>query len=382
MSDRIQKIVTHLPDLKSVSEVCDTAEHRLAQGDATFVADLGIALAERYGSSATPIWQYRSVFNHLLRLLAMTPGPENVEQALRLLRAASRGNRKVARHAASLLADGQAAKDLGIVFAGGSSRAAAAASDEFRACLLQELLLRNVTIAELSAIHAWATSPHWRHHPLAWLPLELSVTEERPPLPSYSMGGTAYALPYGSEGGPNITLGSVTPLPQAIDTTTAEFRSAAATAVANWAEESNGRSEAGSFELAAPVEAAFLPGLLASLGLECLKSVGSDKDFALSACRPENVWRMLFAAASTGGAYNDGVYGAYGRLAAWRSLAALSGTSTAAPFGEVEQNTQKCDWYSFGAATEWFESVAWDIGLVSVAPGARRIAVLAATDTD
>ncbi|MFC7908520.1 DUF6183 family protein [Streptomyces nigra] len=26
--------------------------------------------------------------------------------------------------------------------------------------------------------------------------------------------------------------------------------------------------------------------------------------------------------------------------------------------------------------------MAWDIGVVSVAPGARRIAVLAATDTD
>ncbi|MFE0403860.1 DUF6183 family protein [Streptomyces nigra] len=41
----------------------------------------------------------------------------------------------------------------------------------------------------------------------------------------------------------------------------------------------------------------------------------------------------------------------------------------------------ECD-CSFGAATEWFEGGAWDIGLVSVAPGARRIAVLAATDTD
>ncbi|MFE2810523.1 DUF6183 family protein [Streptomyces nigra] len=60
----------------------------------------------------------------------------------------------------------------------------------------------------------------------------------------------------------------------------------------------------------------------------------------------------------------------------------LSGTSTATPFGEVEQNTHECDWYSFGAATEWFEGVARDIGLVSVAPKARRIAVLAATDTD
>ncbi|MFF3934357.1 DUF6183 family protein [Streptomyces hirsutus] len=28
------------------------------------------------------------------------------------------------------------------------------------------------------------------------------------------------------------------------------------------------------------------------------------------------------------------------------------------------------------------EGVAWDMGLVSVAPGARRLAVLAATDTD
>ncbi|WP_307180176.1 DUF6183 family protein [Streptomyces canus] len=44
---------------------------------------------------------------------------------------------------------------------------------------------------------------------------------------------------------------------------------------------------------------------------------------ALSTCQPEDVWQMLFAEASTGGAYNNGEYGAYGRLAAWRSLAAL-----------------------------------------------------------
>nr|CAI78142.1 conserved hypothetical protein [Streptomyces ambofaciens ATCC 23877]CAJ89200.1 conserved hypothetical protein [Streptomyces ambofaciens ATCC 23877] len=91
---------------------------------------------------------------------------------------------------------------------------------------------------------------------------------------------------------------------------------------------------------------------------------------------------MLFAAASTGGAYNNGFHGAYRRLAAWRSLTALSGASSAAPVGEVEAHVQECDWYSFGAATAWFERVTWDIGLVSVTPGARRLAVLAATDTD
>lgn len=189
-------------------------------------------------------------------------------------------------------------------------------------------------------------------------------------------------MPYGPQGGPGVTLGSVTHLPQATDTTTEEFSEAAAAAVANWAEESNGRSEAGMYDLAEPVEAKGLPDLLVTLGLECLKGVGPRKRLALSSCQAEHAWRMLFSAASTGGAYNNGEYGAYGRLAAWRSIAALSGAFTAAPFGEVERNARACDWYSFGAATKWFERVAWDIGLVSVAPGARRMAVLAATDTD
>ncbi|KOT35917.1 hypothetical protein ADK41_23645 [Streptomyces caelestis] len=369
-----------MPDLKRVTEVWDTAEHRLAQGDVAFVADLGIALADRYGSSAARIWQYRSVFDRLLRLLTMAPGPGHAEQAVRLVSAASPDNRKLVRYAASLLAEGQTPHDLTFVFAGGSSRAAA--SEELRACLVHEMVLRGVMIAESPAIEAWATSPHWRHHPLAWMPLELSVIEEKPPLPSYSVGGGSYSMPYGPQDGPGVTLGSVTHLPQVTDTTTEEFSEAAAAAVANWTEESNGRSEAGMYDLAEPVEPEGLPDLLVTLGLECLSRVSPRKRLALSSCRAEHAWRMLFAAASTGGAYNNGEYGAYGRLAAWRSVAALSGVPTAAPVSEVEENAQACGWYSFGAATKWFERVAWDIGLVSVAPGARRMAVLAATDTD
>ena len=48
----------------------------------------------------------------------------------------------------------------------------------------------------------------------------------------------------------------------------------------------------------------------------------------------------------------------------------------------MEQLAHECAWYSFGAATDWFERVAWDLGLVVVTPDRRRIAVLAATDTD
>ncbi|MCW2890289.1 MAG: hypothetical protein JWL58_7151 [Streptosporangiaceae bacterium] len=37
---------------------------------------------------------------------------------------------------------------------------------------------------------------------------------------------------------------------------------------------------------------------------------------------------------------------------------------------------------SFSAVTQWFEQVAWDIGLVANDPERQRLAVLAATDTD
>jgi hypothetical protein len=93
-------------------------------------------------------------------------------------------------------------------------------------------------------------------------------------------------------------------------------------------------------------------------------------------------WQRLFAAASTGGAYNRGCYGAYGRLNAWRSVAALSGTADGALLDEVERQARESAWYGFRTATKWFWQVAWDIGLVTVAPGGKRLAVLAATDTD
>lgn len=208
---------------------------------------------------------------------------------------------------------------------------------------MHELVLRGVTIADSPTIEAWATSPHWRHHPLAWLPLELFAIEEAPTLPSYSVGGGSYAMPYGPLDGPEVTLGSVTHLPQVTDTTTEEFSEAAAAAVANWAEESNGRSEAGTYDLVDPVETEALPGLLMTLGLECLNGVGPRKRLALSSCRPEHAWRMLF-----------------GRH---RPSARITTATTGCRHEVVRAR-----------------GVGYRAGLSR--PGARRIAVLAATDTD
>ncbi|MFI5931901.1 DUF6183 family protein [Actinoplanes sp. NPDC051494] len=82
------------------------------------------------------------------------------------------------------------------------------------------------------------------------------------------------------------------------------------------------------------------------------------------------------------GAYNSGEFGAYGRLFAWRSLKTLAGARLDAPASEVEALAHRCSWYSFAGTTNWFESVAWDIGLAVLSPDRRRLAVLAATDTD
>ena len=60
----------------------------------------------------------------------------------------------------------------------------------------------------------------------------------------------------------------------------------------------------------------------------------------------------------------------------------MSGAASGSSFGEVERRVTECAWYSFGARTRWFNRVAWDIGLVAVEAGGRRLSVLAATDTD
>ncbi|KPC86519.1 hypothetical protein ADL35_11255, partial [Streptomyces sp. NRRL WC-3753] len=75
------------------------------------------------------------------------------------------------------------------------------------------------------------------------------------------------------------------------------------------------------------LDAGAVPAALLTLGLESLAGAGRKKAaLSVSACPPGQAWRVLFAAASTGGAYNSGSHGAYGRLAAWQSLAALPGT--------------------------------------------------------
>ncbi|WP_210588253.1 DUF6183 family protein [Streptomyces sp. GESEQ-35] len=376
MTDRTAQILSQLPRKKNVTPVNEEADARLAAGDATFVGDLGVALMKEHAADSG-VWQYRGVFDHLLQLLATTPGDGHIEQALRLVTAAaSVVPKRHTRYAASLLASCKEPEELVRVFAGGQ----VGAPEELRACLVQELVLRGVAIEELPEVARWVRSPHGSHHPLRRLPLSLSVLEHGPPLPGYSINGSSASLPYGDRGTPVRPHGRTT-VPAVTETTSEPTASAIGAAAANWAAESNGRIEARTFESAEAVDAAAVPGLLRAVDLECLRGAGAGKGVAVSSWGPGRAWEVLFAAASSGGAYNHGEFGAYGRLAAWRSVAGLVGVAEDAPFDVVERRAQDVQWYGFGTDTPWFENVAWDIALVAVDAG-RRVAVLAATDTD
>ncbi|MFV2009405.1 DUF6183 family protein [Micromonospora sp. LOL_027] len=275
MDDDPRSIVAGLAESGDVTGVKEFAEKHLQAGDARFVADLGIAMWRRFGGDTTAPWQYRSVFNRTLRLLTLTPGV--TDQAVRLISVVQ--DRRQVRYAASLLASAHTVTDLGVVFDAGRS-------EELRACLLQELVLRGAKVH-----HRWAESPHWRHHPLGWLPLSLTPIEGRPSLPEYHIDGGSHELP-------DMAAKPVQghgPVPRWRETTTSGEAVPLSAAVDNWAEGSNGRIEARTFAFDDDLPPDAVGDALVSVGLECAQGMTTG----LGACSALQAWKQLFSAAST-----------------------------------------------------------------------------------
>ncbi|MFI6102139.1 DUF6183 family protein [Lentzea sp. NPDC051213] len=252
------------------------------------------------------------------------------------------------------------------MFASRGAGLSSARSTEERACLMHELVLRGVPVPGGTR----------GDHPLAWLPLTRSSLEEHVDLPEYEDDGHAiYTRPQGPTGGRTVVAGAQVPV--ATETACPKHTTAA---VDGWTEGSNGCIEARGFEFAEPLDVELLPNVLLSLGLQCTD--GETKRFWVADSTPAEVWRTLFAASSLGGACNAGAYGAYGRLAAWRSLAGLVGLEESASAAEVESRAGEWSWYQFDPETCWFEGVDWDLAVVAVSPDRTSLTVLAATDTD
>ncbi|MEU6236734.1 DUF6183 family protein [Kitasatospora sp. NPDC047058] len=379
MADGIGQIVDRLAGQEFVGDVCRLLDEHLERGDTAYLAAFGAALHARYGSGEGDA-EHRYLFDRVLWDIVTTPGRANIAHALRLGLATRLRSGQPVRRAAAVLAAEHAVADLAVLFTPG--RPYEDAPDELRACLIHELVLRGAPVAEQPEVVDWAArSPFWAGHPLAWLPWSLAPLEGRPELPRYHRGGAAYGVRYGLPEGDRLPSGGD---PAAAPPAR---RSAAGpgliAAVERWAGRFNGRVESAVHLADRPVGPAALHPLLASLPLDCLAGSAAPGHLVVVTGSPGEAWSRLFGAASTGGGRDDTWwYGAYGRLAAWRSLAALSGAPEGAPAAEVARRAEECAWYGFEAATDWFNGYAMDLGILTLTPDRRRLALLAATDYD
>jgi hypothetical protein len=230
---------------------------------------------------------------------------------------------------------------------------------ELGACLLHEMILRGKPVTKVAG--SWTR--RLAGHPLGELPLDALPGEASLPLPHYSPGSRSHDSPLGLDRTDPLTRAGTVP-----EVTRENVPPDITSAIQTWPSLSNGRAEAGVFTLGTPLDPAEVGfRTIEALGLECLAGGG----LALRHADLDEVMRKLFAAAAYGGAYDDGLGGAYGRAAAWRSVTALAGGS---PDGRV--------WWTFDAANDWFFRTILDLGVVCLRPGGHVMAVLAATDSD
>ncbi|MEU3660854.1 DUF6183 family protein [Streptomyces sp. NPDC032940] len=355
----------------------ETVERDAAEGRATSVGRLGGRLAERHAAAAELLRSHERDLAHVLRVLALTPGLAGVEELMRLFEEHPAATAHVGpRLAASLLAEAQPVADLAdAVFGrGGRDRL-----DELRACLFHELVLRGVDTAGFPPLDAWHRyRPEW--HALTWLPAERRELEEDAGFPSRSARGGVQ----GTDGGLPVRGRTDPPTPHAAprttprDTATPEDhrRILAAATAGGWG------ADAWVFEFPAALGPHDVPALLPSLPMACTAGLGPHARFEVAVRPVHEIWPLLFGTASMGGMYTPGVHGAYGRLAAWQSTAGLCGAPAGASAREVERRALGSTWFHFEADTDWFHNEIHDYGIAALAPGRRRIAVLAATDTD
>ncbi|MER5968917.1 DUF6183 family protein [Streptomyces sp. NPDC002055] len=368
---------SELEAVAALQDSWDTAEGWARQGDAERVGALGRVLAERYEAAAKAVRGLDSQLGHLMRVLALTPGRPFVEQLLVLHRESrERPEGMRPRLLASLIAEGQPLRDAAYVLSDEATRS----GDELRACLYHELLLRGENADELHRLAGTAfIVPEW--HRLAWLPDRLADMEYGGEFPGRSYRG-AVGVGYpdmASRQWVDAAARRAAARYPVHESTPAHLVEAIGgpPSVGGW-----GGYEVRVFTSRERIDPADLPGVLAGLPMDCVAGLGELSRFEAGPCPLDEVWQTLFATASAGGMYASGVHGAYGRLSAWRSIAGLVGAKRDAGAAEVERLAAACTWLRFEAGTEWFHNEINDYGIAAVAPGGRRIAVLAATDTD
>lgn len=249
--------------------------------------------------------------------------------------------------------------------------------------LIQEAVARGANYDAVEPISTFWNVLRLQGEPLTWLPLHRLDIEQSTNFPHYGGGGSAVSISSNTVNGKLEKPPSVNSMGKPFTAVPLPFDvMSAAQCVREWKENSNGKFEAKLFQSTAPISITDVSAKqLLNLQLECF-SGATLSDLKVDEVKADCAFALLFSAASVGGAYPSGKEGAYGRLAAWKSLAALVGVADGANFDEVANAAKQSSWCSIHSKAKWFYNVAWDFGIVCLRPDKRHIAVLAATDED
>ncbi|MFD7905153.1 DUF6183 family protein [Kitasatospora sp. NPDC059747] len=365
-----------------VSVLRAEVESRVATGEFGWAGDLAAELAARTAAGEDRKGHCAAVLYWTLNALAARPGADSLRALVRVLDSPHQSVSP--RYLAAVVAHGHRIEDIAdVVF---DQVPEAAQSREFAACLLHETVLVSDAVNGYPALRAFADTLVAEGHPLAVLPLDLFPEEHGLRRPADAADDWTWTVP------------PVWPEPgDALETTPAMRQRTAdadptetgvpatveamGAAVAHWLAQSNGKIAAQEFWLPDPVTPEDVPALLALLPLTPWPA--DEAPARLHPSSPDLALRTLLTAALRAPAYGHGCYGAYGRLAAWRSLAALTAGPADTPIAETADRVRQTSWFRIGTASApWFHNVAWDLALAALRPGGQEFAVLAATDTD
>jgi Family of unknown function (DUF6183) len=334
MSDEIGGLLAAFNAATGLADRRVAVEQAAARGQGLMLYELASALARHIDDSAIPRRPYSGFLEHVSRVLALTPGSANAEWAVRLATGTHHRSQlapppRRIRRAAGLLAAGQPAECLTPLFT--AWPAESGPELDFLGCLAQEMVLRHGEVSDPGALDV-ASRLRAAGHPLAVLPLFLLDPERQLTLPSHHYRGHSAGLPYGPYQPSAPPGGTAHPLPvPAGDVTDVSASQLTRTAVDGWVTHSRGKAEARVFRFHPPIDPATLAAAsLAALPLQALAGEPAPW-IAERQATAAGVFRILFAAASRGGAYGEGLGGAHGRPAAWQSLAELTGQADPRP---------------------------------------------------
>lgn len=371
-------------DSAHVSVLFGAIDRKVADGDFAWVGDLGVEIAATNDVQR----QHGVALDRILRALAACPNPESLRALLRVPATLHTEDSKpvlAERRLATYVAHGQRIEDIEqVVFAEESN---SVHSREFSACLLHELVLTSARVEEFPALRSFGAALVGEGHPLAALPLSLLPTERGlrrpananekwtwvvPPTPLVTFDAPElHATPSMRRRTAEIEM-TETSLPALAETMGA--------AVQHWRHQSNGVITAQEFWSPYPVSPEDFPAVFERLPLTPWPE--EEAPGRLYPSTSDAVLRVLLSAAMRSPAYGPGLHGAYGRLAAWRSLAGLTDAPADAPLTGIAELVEQTHWFRIAPTSVWFHQVEWDLAIAALRPGGQEIAVLAATDTD